>query len=183
MVELFRQRAQDGALDKPTLLECLHDVLPEDVLEEDRMQLNLSFDMLFKYFDANGDGIVDAQEFLTAMATLCFSSLEEKLRLVFDMYDIDHDGALNRQEVQQQMQSIALAFFALNPKSAELNLSPTQMAQAARRVAEQATDQCFEVADTNEDGIIDFEEFCHWYEVSPKTSSLSWLKLFDRIQI
>ena len=49
-------------------------------------------------FDRSKDGVVDFKEFCCALSIICLGGVNEKIRFVFDLFDIDRDGALSIKE-------------------------------------------------------------------------------------
>ncbi|KAI9862371.1 MAG: hypothetical protein M1824_001364 [Vezdaea acicularis] len=59
---------------------------------------NLIFDRLFAYYDTNGDGLIGFEEFLDGLACLHNKNKVERVRRVFNGYDIDGDGYADRKD-------------------------------------------------------------------------------------
>merc|ERR1712072_1634377 len=53
----------------------------------------------FNALDVNGDGSIDFREFLAGMIILSRGSDEDRMRLMFQSYDLDKSGSLSRDEV------------------------------------------------------------------------------------
>jgi Ca2+-binding EF-hand superfamily protein len=51
-------------------------------------------DMLFRAFDANGDGVISFFEFARAMSIMTRGSNTDKVLFAFDMYDVNKEGLL-----------------------------------------------------------------------------------------
>lgn len=49
--------------------------------------------------DLNGDGYVDYKEFLTGLLRVYCSTFDQKMKLVFDIYDFDSDGSISREDI------------------------------------------------------------------------------------
>jgi Ca2+-binding EF-hand superfamily protein len=50
----------------------------------------------FRLFDRDRSGFIDFREFCCGLSIICLSSTNEKIRFVFDLFDLDRDGYLNR---------------------------------------------------------------------------------------
>jgi Ca2+-binding EF-hand superfamily protein len=53
----------------------------------------------FNLFDKDKSGCVDFREFCCALSLICRSGTNEKIRFVFDLFDLDKDGYLNKNEI------------------------------------------------------------------------------------
>ena len=56
-------------------------------------------DILFEYFDMNGDGEIDDYEFNCALAMLIYSSIDLKSEFIFKLYDLDSNNYLTKDEL------------------------------------------------------------------------------------
>ncbi|CAF0971566.1 unnamed protein product [Adineta ricciae] len=61
---------------------------------------------IHKAFDANNDGIVDLREFLIGFALTSTGSAREKLKYVFRTYDHDHNGVINKKEIDRMVKIV-----------------------------------------------------------------------------
>ncbi|KAI0988509.1 hypothetical protein GJ496_005910 [Pomphorhynchus laevis] len=55
---------------------------------------------IFAAFDTNNDGNIDFEEFLKAISVTTRGTYNEKLEMVFRMYDLNHDGLIYKEELQ-----------------------------------------------------------------------------------
>ena len=65
-------------------------------------------DRLFQVFDTNGDNYIDLNEFVNGFSKIYCTSFEEKCRLVFDIYDFNHDGCISKEDIQALLQFMPL---------------------------------------------------------------------------
>ncbi|XP_052680453.1 neurocalcin-like [Crassostrea angulata] len=54
---------------------------------------------VFRVFDQNKDGLLDFREFMCGFSVVLLGSLEEKLKFSFNIYDIDGNGFISRNEM------------------------------------------------------------------------------------
>ena len=70
---------------------------------------NLIYDLMFAFYDIDGDGLIGFDEFVLGLASLRTKDQDEKLRRVFRGYDLDRDGYVNRKDFLR----IFRAYYAL----------------------------------------------------------------------
>ena len=80
---------------------------------------------------------------MIALSVLQRGTTDEKLRLLFDAFDTDSNGALDRGEVYQ-IYKASLAYGSEGAGASALD---------------KLVDECFKLADTNNDGMLSFDEF------------------------
>jgi Ca2+-binding EF-hand superfamily protein len=56
-------------------------------------------DQLFRCFDIDGDGFVDFKEFIVGLCVSSSENSETKLKWAFNMYDIDGNGMICKEEM------------------------------------------------------------------------------------
>ena len=56
-------------------------------------------DILFEYFDMDGDGEIDDYELTCAISMIIYSSVDLKSEFVFKLYDFDSNNYLSRDEI------------------------------------------------------------------------------------
>ena len=54
----------------------------------------------FSMMDINDDQYVDLKEFLTGFLRIYCATYDQKIKLVFDIYDFDGDGLISREDIQ-----------------------------------------------------------------------------------
>lgn len=64
----------------------------------------------FRLFDRDRSGTVDFREFCCGISIICLASTNEKIRFIFDLFDLDRDGYLNRQELRLLLETAVLSY-------------------------------------------------------------------------
>jgi Ca2+-binding EF-hand superfamily protein len=64
----------------------------------------------FRLFDWDKSGYVDFREFCCGLSIICMSSTNEKIRFIFDLFDLDRDGFLNKLEIRKLLETSILSF-------------------------------------------------------------------------
>lgn len=59
---------------------------------------SLIYDRMFAFYDTNGDNLIGFEEFLKGLASFNNKSVHERLRRIFNGYDIDRDGYVERKD-------------------------------------------------------------------------------------
>lgn len=102
---------------------------------------------LFKAFDRNQTGSINFEDFSLGLSALLRGPVEEKLTWVFNLYDINKDGCITKEE----MLDIMRAIYDMMGKSIKPILSED--------IPRQHTEMFFHKMDRNQDGVITIDEF------------------------
>nr|XP_014337535.1 PREDICTED: Kv channel-interacting protein 1 isoform X2 [Bos mutus] len=102
---------------------------------------------LFHAFDTTQTGSVKFEDFVTALSILLRGTVHEKLRWTFNLYDINKDGYINKEE----MMDIVKAIYDMMGKYTY----PVLKEDTPR----QHVDIFFQKMDKNKDGIVTLDEF------------------------
>lgn len=98
---------------------------------------------MLSVFDADNDGVITRDEFLSGVRKIVFGTTRDKLSFAFRLHDHNGDGALEPVELTRMI-AISLA-------EDDVAVSDTHI--------QHLTDRLFAEADANRDGLISFEEF------------------------
>ncbi|KAG8188351.1 hypothetical protein JTE90_022552 [Oedothorax gibbosus] len=136
----FKQACPTGIVNESTFKEVYAQFFPQG----DASQYA---HYVFKAFDHDGSGTINFQEFVLGLSTISRGSPTEKLQWTFNLYDINGDGCITREEMREIISSI----YNLLGRFTE----PSVSAEATRDHA----DRVFDKLDLNKDGIVTFDEF------------------------
>jgi len=95
----FLRDCPNGKLDKKKFLEVYKKFYPEGKAEKFCGQV-------FKTFDSDDNGYIDFVEFLIAVNITSHGDIREKLRLAFDMYDMNKNGKIDKKEMTKVITAI-----------------------------------------------------------------------------
>ncbi|XP_068012727.1 calsenilin-like [Melanerpes formicivorus] len=102
---------------------------------------------VFDAFDADGNGALCFQDFAVGLSVLLRGTVQQKLRWTFDLYDLNKDGCITKEEMLEMMKSIySLMGRCTHP--------PLRDSAPAEHV-----DLFFQKMDRDGDGVVTFEEF------------------------
>ena len=113
----------------------------EEFMSLPELQKNPLVKRVIEILDEDGNGEVDFKEFIQGVSQFSVKGDKmSKLKFAFKIYDIDNDGYISNGELFQFLKMISS-----NLKDAQL---------------QQIVDKTIQFADKDDDGKIDFEEFC-----------------------
>ena len=71
---------------------------------------------LFKVFDTNSNDSIELNEFVDNMKTLFYEEYEKNTKFIFDFYDFNNDGIINKEDVRVVLSYITLNYSDNNSK-------------------------------------------------------------------
>ena len=163
--ENLAERSNGKGIDKETFLQYF----PLNGLLGER---------LFVQFDTKKTGYVDFDDFIIGLSTVCRGSKDDKIRFVFNMYDVSHDNTVSKQDLTTLLNHIPKHVlqdhYGHDEKS---SVSSEAMSNVSKRdddleEVDQYTnhdivERAFEECDMNHVGRLSFEEFKMWVERNP----------------
>eukprot|EP00105_Crassostrea_gigas_P010814 XP_011426213.1 PREDICTED: neurocalcin homolog [Crassostrea gigas] len=114
---------------------------------------------VFRVFDQNADGKLDFREFACGFSIVLRGRMEDKLKFSFQMYDINGNGFISREE----MLEVLAAMYKV-----ESSLSNV----LDREDPEERTDSIFNQMDLNCDDKLSLEEFIEGVKKDPRLVKL-----------
>uniref|UniRef100_A0A2K6F179 Potassium voltage-gated channel interacting protein 1 n=1 Tax=Propithecus coquereli TaxID=379532 RepID=A0A2K6F179_PROCO len=149
----FAQECPSGVVNEETFKQIYAQFFPHGVLPLFEVLLSPSVEpltyahYLFNAFDTTQTGSVKFEDFVTALSILLRGTVHEKLRWTFNLYDINKDGYINKEE----MMDIVKAIYDMMGKYTY----PVLKEDTPR----QHVDVFFQKMDKNKDGIVTLDEF------------------------
>ncbi|KAF1316742.1 Recoverin family protein, partial [Globisporangium splendens] len=166
LVNVFTQACPTGALDRTTFDRCLEKILSQSG-RYDPLARKM-FTRLFEMFDHKKEqhGVIDVAEFLGGVSVLASGERDEKIRLTFELYDVDNDGFISIEEMVKYLTSVFHVIEVTSPELFQQNkyaiicnslwVSPQELGVVTAR-------QCFRESPLNEEGKLSYEAFREWY--------------------
>lgn len=89
------------AIDRPTFDKCF---IPKSSIRPPPP--NLIYDRIFAFYDTNDDSLIGFQEFVFGISSIGYKKPQERLRQIFNGYDIDNDGFVSRLDFQRMFKAL-----------------------------------------------------------------------------
>lgn len=102
---------------------------------------------VFNTFDHDRSGTISFEEFVMGLSVLSRGTLQERLQWAFSLYDINGDGIITKEE----MNDIVSAIYEMMGRFSEPTIDET--------TSREHVDRVFQKMDINKDGVISLEEF------------------------
>ncbi|KAG6622002.1 uncharacterized protein IUM83_07410 [Phytophthora cinnamomi] len=159
VLEIFAEAAPSGELTFAAFKKCFDQIIRlaggHDTPEE-RQEADVMIRRLFRVFDTDNSNTVDFGELASGLSVLSGSSMDDKVRAAFQLYDINGDGYITQEEMISYMTSIFKVMYETTDSTkTKMGVSPEELARAT-------AEQCFKEADLNGDNKLSFEEFKKW---------------------
>jgi Ca2+-binding EF-hand superfamily protein len=103
--------------------------------------------LVFKMFDLRHIGTINFEDFVRSLSLLARGTLEEKLRWTFNLYDVNEDGVITKDE----MFTIVTSIYSIMGKYANPSIDNSTINEHVEKV--------FQAMDTDCDGVISLDEF------------------------
>eukprot|EP00466_Bigelowiella_natans_P001963 jgi/Bigna1/90355/estExt_fgenesh1_pg.C_680017 len=163
-------------VNKAGFTKICRDLVP-GLRSDDEEGLRSFAELLFLLLDRNQNGRIDVTELTVGLSIFLKGNATQRLRLAFDLCDSNADGNVDWSEmykVQSSSLSVLLAFAA---ESQSLSNAIPKLQALVKIRAKEATDAVFELGDTNNDGLLSFDEFAALYANHP--GLLPWMHIYN----
>lgn len=104
---------------------------------------------------------MDVAELAAGLGVLCGGTASDKVRAAFELFDLDGDGYITREEMTAYMTSVFRMLYATGKSGVSLPRNVD-----AERLAEITTAGCFADADVEGTGRLSFDAFEAWYSAA-----------------
>ncbi|XP_066228411.1 calsenilin isoform X2 [Saccopteryx leptura] len=122
---------------------------------------------LFNAFDADGNGAICFEDFVVGLSILLRGTVQEKLKWAFNLYDINKDGYITKEEMLAIMKSI---YDMMGRHTYPLVQEDAPLEHVER---------FFQKMDRNQDGVVTIDEFL---ETCQKDENImSSMQLFENV--
>ncbi|CAH6787913.1 Kcnip3 [Phodopus roborovskii] len=122
---------------------------------------------LFNAFDADGNGAIHFEDFVVGLSILLRGTVHEKLKWAFNLYDINKDGYITKEEMLAIMKSI----YDMMGRHTHPILREDAPLEHVERF--------FQKMDRNQDGVVTIDEFL---ETCQKDENImSSMQLFENV--
>ena len=126
---------------------------------------------MFTLFDVDESGVLDYEEFVVGLAFFCRGTQRERLRIMFNMYDLAGDGSIHKQELSILLRHMPKELLRRNLQNHRQGAGappPAGQAESLDYVdVNHIVDLAFESCDLNKDGKLSFEQFNLWVTQNP----------------
>ena len=142
--------------------------MPTNLTEEQKSEYREAFSI----FDTNGDGTITFEELTKAMQSLGKDATPTEIQDMIDNADVNSDGKIEFEEFVRLMADDSssidhdkelLAAFKVFDKDGNGKISHTELKQVmedlGENMTEQEIDNMIKDADTDDDGMVNYQEF------------------------
>uniref|UniRef100_A0AAV2LNH9 EF-hand domain-containing protein n=1 Tax=Knipowitschia caucasica TaxID=637954 RepID=A0AAV2LNH9_KNICA len=136
----FKNECPSGVVDEETFKNIYSQFFPQG-------DSSTYAHFLFDAFDTQNNGSVNFEDFVVSLSIILRGSAEDKLSWAFNLYDINKDGCITREEMTDIMNSI----YDMMGKH---TLPCVRDSDASEHV-----DSFFKKMDKNKDGVVTIDEF------------------------
>ncbi|XP_069139735.1 Kv channel-interacting protein 4-like isoform X7 [Argopecten irradians] len=136
----FKQECPTGIVNEETFKEIYAQFFPQG-------DSSAYAHYVFNTFDHDRNGTISFEEFVMGLSVLSRGTLQERLQWAFSLYDINGDGIITKEE----MNDIVSAIYEMMGRFSEPTVDET--------TAREHVDRVFQKMDLNKDGVISLEEF------------------------
>lgn len=140
MYQGFKQACPTGIVNENAFKDIYASFFPQG-------DASLYAHYVFKLIDQEHNGTINFQDFVIGLSTISRGTDLEKLQWTFNLYDINGDGKITKEEMYEITTAIYLMLGQFTEPTVEEDTSKDH------------ADRVFQKLDLNNDGIVTFDEF------------------------
>ncbi|KAF2369229.1 EF-hand domain [Trinorchestia longiramus] len=166
----FKQECPSGVISEETFRKIYAKLFPVGNTVDDGSGRNTAMyaHYVFGTMDPEGSGQITFEDFITGLAVLLKGSLTERVTWIFNLYDINNDGFITRDELIDVVSSI----YDL--------MSDQTVPSIDDSTAINHVDRIFDKLDLNKDGVVTMDEFMEY--CSKNEEVVHSMNIFGNIQ-
>ncbi|CAM1154380.1 KCNIP4 (predicted) [Pycnogonum litorale] len=139
----FKQECPTGMVDEESFKEIFSQFFPQG----DSTQYA---HYVYHAFKQSTTGFLKFEDFIRGLSHISRGTFQDKLRWVFDLYDINNDGCVTKQE----MLEIVTAIYDM--------MGAATVPVVDDQCAQNHVEKIFQQIDVNKDGVVTIDEFMNW---------------------
>uniref|UniRef100_A0A3P9LS11 Kv channel interacting protein 2 n=1 Tax=Oryzias latipes TaxID=8090 RepID=A0A3P9LS11_ORYLA len=136
----FKNECPSGIVDEETFKRIYSQFFPQG-------DSSMYAHFLFEAFDTHNNGSVSFEDFAVSLSILLRGSITDKLHWAFNLYDLNKDGCITKEEMTDIMFSIYDMMGRCTYPSMKVN------------APKEHVESFFQKMDSNSDGVVTIEEF------------------------
>lgn len=159
LVKSFKKTAKKGKITEPEFVSCFQGILDEATATN-----------VFRAFDSDHSGSLDADEYLMMMGVTNFGTTEQKLKASFTLFDKNGDERLSKDEVKDMLVSVVkqrIALQHLNTTGKHISVDCVVISTKDLDTINKIVDEVFLKVDSDKSDFIDYEEFATGFANHP----------------
>lgn len=135
--------------------------------KDDCAAMRECMDKVWAAFDVNRDGKMVLSEFLLFIGVQQFGTLRQRVAGSFAVYDINHDGQLDREELRNMFQFLSKLKLARQLQALNAAIDSVELRPDVKKQIDALADRLLATLDTDKNGSLDFNEVLRGCEHDP----------------
>lgn len=159
LVKSFKKTAKKGKINEAEFVACFDGIIDEATAVN-----------VFRAFDSDHSGSLDADEYLMMMGVTNFGTTEQKLKASFTLFDRNGDEVLSKEEVKEMLISVVkqrITLQHLNSTGKHISVDSVILDAKDVETIVKIVEEVFFKVDADRSGSIDYQEFVKGFSEHP----------------